>query len=183
MAAKKNNTRPSKAKDATSETISNNKTTVDNNKSSDVPSDNKENMPSKSKTMPPKRRGVRIHDGGKTKRKTMEGKTNKISLHVEGYAFHDDIIGVTHLRPDGEDAYNLSLRNKIIDNTLEDRGFSSFCMLRDKSSGKDDDYLQGTDGYPKYIFMSIGIHKFATAKEASSAVLEQCKQLQEVNVT
>lgn len=156
--------------------------TSETKETSDKCIDNKQDLQSESKKPPAKRRGVRIHTGGKAKKKVPEGKANKISLHVEGYAFHDDIIGVTHVRPDGEDAYNLSLRNKIIDNTLEDRGFSSFCMLRDKTSGKDDDYLSGADGYPKYIFMSIGIHKFNDAKDASSAVLEQCKNLQEVNV-
>ena len=157
--------------------------TSETKESSDMFTDSKENLETKSKKTPPKWQGVRIHNGDKGKKKVAEEKANKISLHVEGYAFHDDIIGITHVRPDGEDVYNLSLCNKIIDNTPEDQGFSSFCMLRDKTSGKDDDYLSGVDGYPKYIFMSIGIHKFDDAKEASSAVLEQCKNLQEVIVS
>ena len=149
---------------------------------SDNLTNNKENSEPSIIKSPPKRAGGKIHAaGGRKKQNTNGTNYSKVILGVQGYAFQDDIIGVTHVRPDGEDAFNLNLRNMILRDALDDKGFSSFVTLRDKNSGKDDDHLVGADGYPKYMFMSINIHKFNNAKEASEAVLLQCERLRAVS--
>ena len=133
---------------------------------------------------PTKRVAGRIHVGRRTKKQTKQGqRDSRMTMKVEGYAFRDDIIGVRHLRSDREDAFNYTLRNMILENTLADKGFTYFATLRDKNSGKDDDHLYGSDGYPCYIFMCLGVHAFADAKEAAPAVLEQCRLLREVSTS
>ena len=104
-----------------------------------------------------------------------------MSLKVEGYAFHDDIIGVAHLKHNGEEAFNLTLRNMIYNRELEDEGFSSYVILWDKSSGKKDLALLGDDQYPKYLFLSINVHHFSTTEEAAPVVVEQCEKLRSVS--
>ena len=99
---------------------------------------------------------------------------------VEGYAFEDDIIAVAHRRNDGEEAFNLVLRNMVFNKELEDDGFSTYVALRDKSSGKDDRVLENEAGYPRFVFLSINVHHFTTAKEAHPGVLEQCRKLRAV---
>ena len=100
---------------------------------------------------------------------------------VEGYAFHDDIIGVTHRRNDGNEAYNLVLRNMVFDKELEEEGFSAYMAMRDKSSGKNDTILLDNKGYPRFIFMSINVHHFNTAFEGREAVKKQCENLRAVS--
>ena len=142
-------------------------------------SNDKENISNK---LPVKRVGGRIHSAKRNKNQRKIGqKDSKITLKVEGYAFQDDIIGVTHVRSDGEDAFNHTLRNMVLDGTLENNGFSSYVTLRDKNSGKMDDHLYGADGYPRYMFMSINVHSFANVEEASEPVLQQCQKLHEVS--
>ena len=101
-------------------------------------------------------------------------------LLVEGYAFHDDIIGVAHRKDDGGEAFNLVLRNMLFNKELEDDGFSAYVALHNKSSGKDDKLLTNKDGYPKFLFLSINVHHFNSVHEAKNAVLEQCQKLQTV---
>jgi hypothetical protein len=146
-------------------------------------SNNKENAAVLVHKLPSKRIGAKIHAGTRNKKiKNTNGNTaSKITMKVEGYAFQDDIIGVTHVRSDGEDAFNLTLRNMILSDSLEDKGFSSYITLRDKSSGKNDDHLCGSDGYPRYMFMSINVHNFNNINEASNHVLKQCEHLHNVS--
>lgn len=146
---------------------------------SDKENENKTN----SNRLPPKRVGGKIHATTRSnKKQNNKGNlTSKIKLQVLGYAFQDDIIGVTHIRSDGEDAFNLTLRNMILGDHLQDKGFSSYVTLRDKNSGKDDDHLVGADGYPRYMFMSINVHKFDSVDEASDAVMKQCQRLHSVS--
>ena len=154
-------------------------TTLNNFTTSNI---DKENIEVSTKKLPVKRVGARIHSAKCNKNQKKIGqKDSKITLKVEGYAFQDDIIGVTHVRSDGEDAFNHTLRNMILDGTLENNGFSSYVTLRDKNSGKMDDHLYGADGYPRYMFMSINVHSFGNVEEASEPVLQQCQKLHEVS--
>ena len=143
---------------------------------------NKENVEMPTDKLPKKRVGARIHSAKRNKnQKKLGQKDSRITLNIEGYAFQDDIIGVTHVRSDGEDAFNHTLRNMIIDGILECNGFSSYVTLRDRNSGKMDDHLYGADGYPRYMFMSINVHNFKNANDASKSVLDQCQQLHDVS--
>ena len=109
--------------------------------------------------------------------------TGPITLLVEGYAFHDDIIGVAHRKSNGDEAFNLTLCNMIFNRELEDEGFSSYVTLRDKSSGQQDLALNGEDGYPRYLFLSINVHHYVNATEANEHVLQQCRKLQMVRTS
>ena len=132
--------------------------------------------------MPQKRKTPNINIMNTATKKTRDSpKSTRMSMKVEGYAFHDDIIGVAHLKNNGEEAFNLTLRNMIHAGELEDEGFSSYVSIRDKSSGKQDLSLLGDDGYPKYLFLSINIHNYSNAEEARPAVLQQCQKLQTVS--
>ena len=71
---------------------------------------------------------------------------------------------------------------QVLTRVLQEEGFSSYVTLRDKNSGKIDDHLCGTDGYPQYMFMSINVHKFNDTKEASDLVLQQCQHLHDVSL-
>ena len=104
-----------------------------------------------------------------------------VYMVVEGYAFHDDIIGVTHRRSNGNEAYNLILRNMVFDNELEDDGFSAYMAMQDISSGKNDQILLDDKGYPRFVFMSINTHHFNTAFEGREAVKKQCEKLRAVS--
>jgi hypothetical protein len=116
------------------------------------------------------------------KKKQMTNQSNKpMRMVVEGYAFHDDIIGVTHRRSDGNEAYNLILRNMVFNNELQDDGFSAYMAMRDISSGKDDQILVDNKGYPRFVFMSINVHHFNTAFEGRTAVKNQCEKLRAVS--
>ena len=116
------------------------------------------------------------------KKKTNNSKNGvNTTLRVEGYAFEDDVIGVAHVRSDGEDAFNMNLRNMVVQDDLREKGFSAYVTLRDKLSGKDDAHLRGADGFPKYLFMSINMHKFDSATAAADAVIDQCKKLHKVH--
>ena len=125
---------------------------------------------------------INIMNTGQKKNKNLP-RTTRMSLKVEGYAFHDDIVGVAHLKQNGEEAFNLTLRNMIYARELEDEGFSSYVSLRDKSSGKKDLALLGDDQYPKYLFLSINVHHFSSIEEAAPVVMEQCEKLHSVSVT
>jgi hypothetical protein len=161
-----------------------NGTAAKNSSESPALDNNKENTATNVSNSPPKRTGGKIHaaTGSKKKQNRNGNEASKITLKVEGYAFQDDIIGVTHVRSDGEDAFNLTLRNMILSDSLDDKGFSSYVTLRDKNSGKNDDHLFGSDGYPRYMFMSINVHKFNDVQEASAPVLEQCQHLHDVSL-
>ena len=71
---------------------------------------------------------INIMNTGQKKSRSLPRPT-RMSLKVEGYAFHDDIIGVAHLKHNGEEAFNLTLRNMIYNRELEDEGFSSYVLL------------------------------------------------------
>ena len=132
---------------------------------------------------PQKRTGGKINSGMRDRKKNAKGNQSpRVTLKIEGYAFEDDIIGVTHVRSDGEDAFNLTLRNMILSDALEEKGFSSFVTLRDKQSGKDDDHICGADGYPRYMFMSLNVHHFNDAKDAVAGVMQQCQNLHDVSL-
>ena len=144
-------------------------------------SDNEKENNTQSVMKPPhKRVGAKIHTPLNRKKKR-NGREGGITLKVEGYAFQDDIIGVTHIRSDGEDAFNMRLRNMIYSDSLEGVGFTSCVTLRDKNSGKEDEPLVGVDGYPRNMFMCINIHTFKDVEEASEPVLEQCQHLHDVS--
>jgi hypothetical protein len=133
-------------------------------------------------TMPAKRNASSINIMNISPKKKAAISRNKDPVHllVEGYAFHDDIIGVAHRKDDGGEAFNLVLRNMLFNKELEDDGFSAYVALRDKSSGKEDKLLTNKDGYPKFLFLSINVHHFNSANEAKDAVLQQCQKLQAV---
>ena len=164
------------------------KTTVSTNDTTAMETNNteKETLQTQHSTvahMPEKRQTPNINIMNTGPRKKINSpRTTRMSLKVEGYAFHDDIIGVAHLKQNGEEAFNLTLRNMIYNRELEDEGFSSYVSLRDKSSGKKDLALLGNDGYPKYLFLSINIHHFCTTEEAAPLVKEQCEKLHSVSV-
>lgn len=145
---------------------------------------NKEN-PDKDEvsSMPAKRKMDSINIMNTLPKKKIMGKKHgqPLRLLVEGYAFHDDIIGVAHRRNDGEEAFNIVLRNMVFNKELEEEGFSAYVALRDKSSGKEDKLLTNDDGYPKFLFMSINAHHFNNINEANKAVIEQCQKLQAVS--
>ena len=203
MARKKRTTTKAKSADKNDDTSSplispspeanesNGKTQVsededNSNESSDNNVPKQENqLPTPSLNKGPKKRVAgRIHVGRRTKKQSKQGqRDSRMTMKVEGYAFKDDIIGVRHLRSDREDGFNYTLRNMVLENTLADKGFTYFATLRDKNSGKDDDHLYGKDGYPCYMFMCLGVHAFADAKEAAPAVLEQCRLLREVSTS
>jgi hypothetical protein len=133
---------------------------------------------------PPKRKteNINMMNSIKKKGKNEVSRISQVRLLVEGYAFHDDIIGVAHKKTTGEEAFNLTLRNMIIDKEMEEDGFNSYVTLRDKSSGILDEPLTGTNGYCKYLFLSINVHHFSNAAEASNAVIQQCQKLQTVRI-
>jgi len=114
------------------------------------------------------------------KNKKENQQVQGIKLLLEGYAFHDDIIGVAHRKNNGEEAFNLTLRNMIFHKELEDEGFSVYATLRDASSGKLDEPLRGRDGYVKYLFLSINVHHFINTTDAHDAVITQCEKLYSV---
>ena len=107
-------------------------------------------------------------------------RTKPTSLLVQGYAFHENIIGVAHRKTNGEEAFNLTLRNMIYNHELDAEGFTSYVALRDKSSGHEDKQLLGEDGYPKYLFLSINVHNFDSVEVANEPVLQQCRNMQKV---
>ena len=163
------------ANDDTSDTMSTSTSATDNN-NSDSSKNIEAPIPRK---MPVKREGAAINImGARRNKKNNNGKNRtNITLRVEGYAFEENVIGVAHVRSDGEDAFNMTLRNLIAQEEIRDSGFSMYVTLRDKESGKEDEHLRGKDGYPKYLFMSINMHKFSTVDEALVPVQEQCSKL------
>ena len=116
----------------------------------------------------------------KKKKKSPQG--TKTTMRIQGYAFEDDIIGLTHVRSDGEDAFNLTLRNMVLEDQLREHGIVAYVTLRDQSSGKLDDHLRGTDGYPKYMFLSIGKHQFDNATDAAPVIEKMCNTLYDVSL-
>ena len=70
----------------------------------------------------------------------------------------------------------------VVKETLKDKGFGAYVTLRDPTSGKEDGFLCGLDGYPKYMFMSINCHQFQNASEGAEAVNKQCKILHSVSM-
>ena len=133
-------------------------------------------------SMPTKRKtpNINVMNIGTKKDRKEKQQPQGIKLLVEGYAFHDDIIGVAHRKSNGEEAFNLTLRNMIFNKELEDVGFSVYAALRDTNKGKLDEPLKGSDGYIKYLFLSINIHHFVNTTEAHSAVVTQCEKLHSV---
>jgi len=150
--------------------------------STDAPNENKENSTTTNAKLPKKRNGVQMNVMGSPRKKKGNKSNNSThtTLRVEGYGFEDDIIGVSHVRSDGEDAFNMTLRNMVVQDDLREKGFSAYVTLRDKLSGKDDDHLRGADGFPRYLFMSINMHKFENTTDAAEAVIEQCEKLHNV---
>lgn len=132
---------------------------------------------------PRKRTGAAINVmAGSTGRKKSRSKDGvNTTMRVEGYAFQDGIVGNVHIRSDGEDAYNLNLRNMIRAGDLKQKGFHVIVTLRDKASGKDDYHLRGADGYPRYMFLDISRPEFADNNEAAAAVEDQCRKLHDVS--
>ena len=76
---------------------------------------------------PKKQTGVHVDAMGSTIiKKTKPPNLSSTTMKVEGYAFHDDIVGVTHRRSDEEDAFNLRLRRMVLQKTLKDKGFGAY---------------------------------------------------------
>ena len=104
----------------------------------------------------------------------------KQPLSVEGYAFHDNIIGIVHRKNDGEDAFNGTLRNKVLHEEFHDKDIHAFANIRDKSSGRNDLPLVGADKYNKIIFLNINTETFANATEAHEHVIDKVKTIHNV---
>lgn len=105
-----------------------------------------------------------------------------IQLELEGYAFCDNIIGVTHSVNTEDEETNVKLQNLIFRKQLEDIGFCAFVTFRDIASGKADTPLINDKGCERFLFLSMNIHHFADAQEAHKAVLIQCEKLLSVRL-
>ena len=100
---------------------------------------------------------------------------------IEGFALQDNIIAVTHHDKNGAYGPHFGLRQLLHDdNKLEPYGFSYCAPLRDKSTGKEDKPLLNNDGSEMYLFLSTGVHNFATVEDAHPAVILQCQKFFEV---
>ena len=82
MTRKKRTTEASKGKTSTTSTTtgsqnSSTNVTSDTKQSSDTSTNNKENLEPKGKKTPPKRRGVKIHNGGRAKKKLQRERPTK----------------------------------------------------------------------------------------------------------
>ena len=119
-------------------------------------------------------RSTNMMSSARSKKKKKSPMAADAAMQVEGTAFRDDIIGIRHLRSDGEDAFNLTLKNMVVNDELTDKGFSAFVTLRDVTSGKNDEPLRGAEGYPQSMFLSMDRHSFENAKDAQIAVQKQC---------
>ena len=133
-------------------------------------------------TTPPKRKGggIQIMSVNK-KTKKNEPVIPKQPLRVEGYAFHDNIIGIVHRKNDGEDAFNGTLRNKVLQEQFHDKDIHAFANIRDKSSGKSDLPLVGEDKFNKIIFLNINTEDFSTAAEAHEHVIDKVTTIHNVS--
>ena len=148
-----------------------------NQKNSKIDTESTENM-----KIPAKRNmsSVNIMNLSPRKKSNARKQVLPVEMLVEGYAFFDDIIGVAHRRNNGEEAYNLVLRNMVFNKELEQDGFSAYVAIRDKTSGKEDKLLTTEEGYPKFLFLSINVHHFQDVKQAHIPVLQQCQKLRTV---
>ena len=160
----------------------NNKNTENTTTNVDTKKDASNNTDATSTPLLRKRNGrsSNLMSSARNKRKKKSPTASGAAMRVEGYAFKDDIIGVRHLKADGEDAFNLTLKNMVVNDELTDQGFSAFVTLRDIDSGKNDEPLRGTDGYPQFMFLSMDRFHFGTAEDAQPAVEEQCKMLRKI---
>ena len=109
---------------------------------------------------------LNIMNTSSNKRVVTSKNTDEVRMLVQGYAFEDHIVGVAHRQNNGEEAFNIVLRNMVFNKELENEGFSAYVGLRDKTSGKEDRVLTNDDGYPKFLFMSINVHHFDNIQEA-----------------
>ena len=99
---------------------------------------------------------------------------------IEGFAFEDNIIGLSLVKTNGDNAAHFYIQNMVATDQLNHYGLSTFAHIRDPNSGKKDEPLRDQDGYAKFIILCINIHKFNTPQEAHSAVITQCQNLYEV---
>ena len=100
-----------------------------------------------------------------------------IQFELEGYAFCDDIIGVTHSVNTEDEETNIKLQHLILREQLKHVGFSEFVTFRDTTSGKADKPLRNDKNLERILLLSINVHHFSNAEEAHRAVLIQCEKL------
>ena len=105
------------------------------------------------------------------KNSTKPKKIPKEPLQVNGFAFKHNIIGLTHEKNDGSDAFNGQLREMVDTEQLKDAGISTWVTLRDINTGKLDKPLKGPDGYNKIIFLSINTTEYNDHVQAKPTVL------------
>ena len=127
---------------------------------------------------PTKRKGGGLNIMTPTKKKKRgEANVPKQPLRVEGYAFHDNIIGIRHCKNDDEDAFNGTLRNKIMEEAFHTRNIHAFVTLRDIKSCKEDLPLQGEDGYNKIMFLNINTDVFKNLEQAHKHVIDKVQTI------
>lgn len=107
-------------------------------------------------------------------------KDNTTEFTIEGYAFHNNIIGVLLRRGDGKQTPDLVLRSMVRFGEIQSSSLSEFARLRDTTSGEEDKTLPADDGSPAHMFLSINVHQFDSAEQAHSAVLQLCEELYSV---
>ena len=131
---------------------------------------------------PPKRKGGGVSIMAMTKKKKkVEPTVPKQPLRVDGYAFHDNIIGIVHRKNDDEDAFNGTLRNKILQEELHEKHIHAFVTLRDRASGKDDLPLIGEDNFNKIMFLNINTETFSNVNEAHQHVIDKVNTIHNVS--
>ena len=108
---------------------------------------------------------------------TTSSTKTPIQFELEGYAFCDNIIGVTHSVYTEDEETNIKLQHLIHREELKHIGFSEFVVFRDTTSGKADKPLRNDKNRERILFLSINVHHFRNAEEAHRAVLIQCQKL------
>ena len=132
---------------------------------------------------PSKRKGTVVSIMAVNKKKSkFEPTIPKQPLRVEGYAFHDNIIGITHRKNDGEDAFNGTIRQKILHEEFHEKNIHAFVTLRDTASGKDDLPLQGENKYNKIMFLNINTEVYENANDAHQHVLDKVTTVHDVSI-
>jgi len=125
---------------------------------------------------PPKRKSANFaYMNSSPSKKKQTTKTPKEPFQVNGHAFHEDIIVITHEKNDKSDAFNGKLRDMIANQELNGIGISSWVTLRDVASGTDDRPLVGSDGYNRIMFLNIGNFFFANTEEAKPPTMENIR--------
>lgn len=102
-------------------------------------------------------------------------------LRVEGYAFHNNMIGIVHLKSHNTDAYNGYIFQKLRRGKLHDNHIGAFARLRDKESGKKDLPLYSTDGSPRIMFFTIDTKAFSDVYQAHNVVIDELSVFHDVS--